>query len=341
MKRKLLLMAVSFALVIPVLASDVIVKTNSQQIDAKILEVSKSEIRYKEADNLDGPVFVLSTDEISTITYSNGKKVSYHAAENGVSTLNEGDLIIIYTLDGKAIQAQLISIDNDKVVFVFNGIEQTLEGNKLLYVSLPNGQEKNYNRNVIQDVVLTPNYFSSTSPTEQKIVTSTVVPIQKQVQTTQPIHQTVSQQESKEEVQQVKYITRAGNTYFYNGRGMKGSVYSDFLFRTCPQAYEKFHQGRIIAGLGWGFFSVGLGLDIAGSVILLASGYGIDEISAPFLVIGSAFEIACIPTLIVGHVKMHNSAEVFNSNCAKTVPQSRPYWSINVTPNRLGLALNF
>lgn len=59
-------------------AHDIIVTTNAKKIDAKILEVSKSEIRYKELDNLEGPTFILSTNDIVTILYANGKVVLYN-----------------------------------------------------------------------------------------------------------------------------------------------------------------------------------------------------------------------------------------------------------------------
>lgn len=59
-------------------AQDIIVTNDAQKIDAKIIEVSKSEIRYKETDNLDGPTFVIETADVSTIIYSNGKVVLYN-----------------------------------------------------------------------------------------------------------------------------------------------------------------------------------------------------------------------------------------------------------------------
>lgn len=59
-------------------AQDIIVTKNAKKIDAKILEVSTSEIRYKELDNLDGPIFVLRADEINSIIYANGKVVLYN-----------------------------------------------------------------------------------------------------------------------------------------------------------------------------------------------------------------------------------------------------------------------
>ena len=57
---------------------DVILTKDANKIDAKITEVSKSEIRYKEKDNLDGPTFVLETTDIHSILYANGKVALYN-----------------------------------------------------------------------------------------------------------------------------------------------------------------------------------------------------------------------------------------------------------------------
>lgn len=62
-------------------AQDVIVTTDNQKIEAKILEVSESEIRYKESNYLEGPTFVLKTERISSITYGNGKEVVYSGSK--------------------------------------------------------------------------------------------------------------------------------------------------------------------------------------------------------------------------------------------------------------------
>jgi len=77
MKKQLILFAIcltSFC----VSAQDIIVTKDAQKIDAKILEVSETEIRYKEFDNLDGPTFVLSTDKLSSIIYSKDKVILYN-----------------------------------------------------------------------------------------------------------------------------------------------------------------------------------------------------------------------------------------------------------------------
>ena len=77
MKRVMILLTV-MVITICSFAQDIIVTKDAKKIDAKILEVSTSEIRYKELDNLDGPVFILRADEIVTIIYANGKVVLYN-----------------------------------------------------------------------------------------------------------------------------------------------------------------------------------------------------------------------------------------------------------------------
>ena len=59
------------------MAADVIVLRNSTRIDAKILEVSDTEIKYKKANNLEGPTFTQKVDGISAIIYENGDVTSY------------------------------------------------------------------------------------------------------------------------------------------------------------------------------------------------------------------------------------------------------------------------
>ena len=61
-------------------AADIIVLKNNTRIDAKIIEVSSNAIKYKMADNPDGPVFVQDTYEIATVIYENGKVTTYNQA---------------------------------------------------------------------------------------------------------------------------------------------------------------------------------------------------------------------------------------------------------------------
>ena len=71
--RKIIFFLAIALTALPSYAQDIIVTKDAKKIDAKILEVSSSEVRYKELDNLDGPLFTLRMDEIHTIIYANNK----------------------------------------------------------------------------------------------------------------------------------------------------------------------------------------------------------------------------------------------------------------------------
>jgi len=75
--RKAILCMASLLIISSVCAQDIIVTTDARKIEAKILEVSLTEIKYKEMDNLDGPTFILGTNNINSIIYANGKVVVY------------------------------------------------------------------------------------------------------------------------------------------------------------------------------------------------------------------------------------------------------------------------
>lgn len=136
-------------------------------------------------------------------------------------------------------------------------------------------------------------------------------------------------------------ITRSGNTYYYKGEAMNENSYSDFLHDNCTEAYNLFQDGSRIANAGWILFSVGVGLDV-GTLIgfLITGGNSVSAATTTCSLIGLGCEIACIPTLIVGYTKKHRSAEIYNASCANK-NKSQAYWSINVSQNGVGLALNF
>ena len=79
--KKLLLLFTALVSSVCTFAQDVIVTMDAKKIEAKITEVSKSEIKYKKFDYQDGPTFILSTDDIVTIIYANGEVVLYNNKE--------------------------------------------------------------------------------------------------------------------------------------------------------------------------------------------------------------------------------------------------------------------
>jgi hypothetical protein len=75
------LVAVSIALLIcrnlNCFGQDTIIKNNGTKITGKILEVSSEEVRYKKANNTDGPVYIETITGLSGINYSNGIKDTF------------------------------------------------------------------------------------------------------------------------------------------------------------------------------------------------------------------------------------------------------------------------
>ena len=128
-------------------AVDVIITNDSRKIDARIIEVSKTEIKYKEVSNPDGPTFILSTDEISSVIYSNGTVQVYNNAskQEAPKAENADNNVTILTRDGKSVRGQLVRISDESLTYKSNGVEYTLFADQLDKVAMPDGQIKSYN----------------------------------------------------------------------------------------------------------------------------------------------------------------------------------------------------
>ena len=76
-------------------AQDVIITSDSRKIDAQIIEVSQTEVRYKEKSNPNGPTFVLNTKDINSIIYANGSVSTFTQTQTNQanSQLQPGSLI--------------------------------------------------------------------------------------------------------------------------------------------------------------------------------------------------------------------------------------------------------
>lgn len=160
MKLNLIILCLFTSMV--TIAQDVIVTTDAKKIDAKIIEVSKEQIKYKDFDNLDGPTFILDVQEISSIIYSNGKVVLYNnqpakqqqvdtnrqvaESETTSDTLKEtpDNTATILTKSGKNLDVSIVSMDANGVTYIKNGKQYTLFADKIDRVLFANGQIKTY-----------------------------------------------------------------------------------------------------------------------------------------------------------------------------------------------------
>ena len=59
-------------------AQDIITKNDGTDIQAKVMEVGTSSIKYKKYSNLDGPTYTISQSDILMITYENGEREMYN-----------------------------------------------------------------------------------------------------------------------------------------------------------------------------------------------------------------------------------------------------------------------
>ena len=55
-------------------AQDIITKRDGVDIEAKVLEISDENVKYKKFDYQDGPAYNIKTSEILIIRYENGSK---------------------------------------------------------------------------------------------------------------------------------------------------------------------------------------------------------------------------------------------------------------------------
>ena len=66
-------------------AQDLIITRDGQRIEAKVLEVSSTEVKYKEFNNQDGATFILRADEINTVVFENGSVKVFNAPSQAQS----------------------------------------------------------------------------------------------------------------------------------------------------------------------------------------------------------------------------------------------------------------
>ncbi len=74
MKKLFFVFAALMGSLVSVQAQDLITMKNGDDVEAKIIEVSPKEVKYKKFSNLDGPTFTVNKSDILIIRYENGEK---------------------------------------------------------------------------------------------------------------------------------------------------------------------------------------------------------------------------------------------------------------------------
>ena len=294
----------------PIFAQDIIVTTDAKKIEAQILEVSKSEIKYKEYDNLDGPTFIISTDEISSIIYKNGKVVLYNQPNDIKSTIEstesksqgQENIATILLLSGNTKKGKLVEMNSQYVSFLENGVKITIPACEINSVTLGNGQTRIY---------------TNVSTMQEKNIQS---------------KSTVNSKNSEENKN--GRIFRDNGQYFYNDTYISSKEVERILQRENATAYNQWKkaEGMLIGGS----ICTGIagGLAIGGLFPLISKNY--------IATIG--MECAAIVPLSIGlgltlgaSTHYNKAIDIYNSKYDHTAIQLK--WQI--TPNGVGLALAF
>jgi hypothetical protein len=80
--KKLIILAIATSFINGNLFSqDIITKKSSEDIKAKVIEVTSTEIKYKRFDNQNGPTFTLLKSDVLIIRYENGSKDMFNESQ--------------------------------------------------------------------------------------------------------------------------------------------------------------------------------------------------------------------------------------------------------------------
>lgn len=339
MKKKLTLIACALIAVASLMAQDIIVTMDAQKIEAKILEVSKTEIKYKEKDNLNGPTFILDTKEISSIIYSNGKVVVYNqeasvlvnkeseekpaqlskqieAQQIAAAPTVDEKTIEILLLSGNTIVAQLVEMKPNYVSCVLNGKNEVILASQIEKVTLlANGQVKEYNGK--GTIVV-----EGTKTTSEQAISASSTSASKSGR-----------------------IYRDNGHYLHNDTYISSREVERLLEKESSEAYEKWRKADGMAIGGAVCSGVGLGLALGSIFPFLYAGKtnNISEIyrwSVAGVVLATTGGVSAIVGvgLLIGASAQYNKAiYIYNSNYDHAAVQLQ--W--HVAPTEVGLALVF
>ena len=70
-------------------AQDKIYKTGGEVLEAKVMEIGSTEIKYKVFANINGPMYTISKNQVLKITYENGKTETFEVAQSAMGDVGE------------------------------------------------------------------------------------------------------------------------------------------------------------------------------------------------------------------------------------------------------------
>ena len=83
--KRMLSMLLMLLVSMVVAAQDVIVKKDGSTILSKVVEISDTQVKYKKFSHLEGPTYVFSISELTSINYENGEKENFDSSQATVT----------------------------------------------------------------------------------------------------------------------------------------------------------------------------------------------------------------------------------------------------------------
>lgn len=133
MKKALILISALLFTCLRSLAQDLIVKKSGATIQAKVTEITQTEIKYKRFDNPQGPTITIPNDDILVIEYENGTKEHFgrkddetipetNQRQNSIPETQSqrdfkaGDIVIFKNHNGKFRTGLAVGIQGDSAI---------------------------------------------------------------------------------------------------------------------------------------------------------------------------------------------------------------------------------
>jgi len=82
MKKLILVWSVCLLAITNCLSQDIITKKTGEDIQAKVIEITSSDIKYKRSDNPEGPLFTITKADVLMIRYANGSKDIFNETQS-------------------------------------------------------------------------------------------------------------------------------------------------------------------------------------------------------------------------------------------------------------------
>lgn len=121
-------------------AQDIIFKTNGDEVEAKVLEITPNEVKYKMFKFQDGPTYVINKTDVFKIKYPNGQQdVFSNTNTNTSTTIKKEDTVANEFVNGGSQQQmqqpeqntfKVTNLSNPNFKVMHNEIIKTTSSNK-------------------------------------------------------------------------------------------------------------------------------------------------------------------------------------------------------------------